>query len=144
MNQLVVTTFADQAKLDDAIKALRKLRAERSVALYASAVVARSVDRELSVREIAKEGHGGTKTGALIGALAGSLAGPAATAIMAAGGAMIGEVADQSAEEDFVKFANAVAERIVPGGGAIVVDVAEDGAPAFEAAMQGLGGAVLS
>jgi hypothetical protein len=53
---------------------------------------------------ITKESHGGT--GAFIGALAGLPAGPAAVAIMATGGAIIGNAAYLSAADDFNKFAN--------------------------------------
>lgn len=143
MNELVVLIFPDQVKVEEAIRALRKLHSERSAKLYASAVVAKSADGNFSVREVTGEGHGGTKTGALIGALAGLLAGPATAAVMAAGGAMIGNAADLSSEDDFTEFANNIADQIVPGGAAIVADVSKDHVTAFNAAMQEFGGTVL-
>jgi len=42
MNQIVVLIFPDQAKIDKAIRTLRKLHSERSIKLYASAVVAKN------------------------------------------------------------------------------------------------------
>jgi uncharacterized membrane protein len=42
MNQIVVLIFPDQAKIDEAIRTLRKLHSERSIKLYASAVVAKN------------------------------------------------------------------------------------------------------
>ncbi len=144
MNKLVVLTFPDQATIDEAIGTLRKLRSNRGAKLFASAIVAKSTDGKLSVKGITDEGHGGTKTGALLGALAGLLAGPTTAAIMAVGGAVIGNAEDLSADDDFTEFANGIANQVAPGGAAIVADVGEDGVPAFKATMQGLGGKVLS
>lgn len=141
MNKLMVLIFRNQEKIDEAIEALRKLHSEHK--LYASAVAVKSIDGKFSVQEITKEGHGGTRAAALIGALAGLFAGPAAATIMAAGGAVIGNAADLSAEDDFVSFANDIGNQVVRGGAAVVADVAEDDAPAFKATMEGLGGTAL-
>jgi uncharacterized membrane protein len=143
MNKLVVSTFPDQTKIDAAIGALRKIRSDRNIKLYASAVVTKGADRSLSVREITKEGHGSTAAAALIGALAGLAAGPVAAAITATGGAVIGNAADMSAEDDFREFANTLPDRIAPGVMAIVADVAEDGVTAFKASIEGLGGTAI-
>jgi uncharacterized membrane protein len=99
VNRLALLTFPDQTKIDQAIAALKKFHAERTIKMHGSAVVTKSADDKISVQEITKEGHGGTLVAALIGALAGLSAGPAAAAIMATGGAIIGNAADMSAEE---------------------------------------------
>jgi hypothetical protein len=52
--------------------------------------------------------------------------------------------ADPSAEDDFNQFANNIADNVVRGGPAIVADVADEGATALEAIMQGLGGTMVS
>ena len=94
MSKLVVVMFPDAAMIHEAIGALKKLRAERSIRLYASTVVARDASGKLSVQEVTKEGLGGTAVGALIGGLAGLPLGPLAVTIGAAGGALIGGSAD--------------------------------------------------
>jgi len=96
------------------------------------------------VQEITKEGRGGTAAGALIGALAGLPAGPVAAAIMATGGALIGNSADLSIQSDFAEFANNVAGKIGPSRAVVLAEVDEDSASTFEGMMQGLGGEVLS
>jgi uncharacterized membrane protein len=144
MNRLAVLTFPNQTKIDEAIRALRKLHSGPGIKLYASAVVTKNADGKLKVQEITKEGHGGIAVGALIGALAGLPAGPAASAIIAAGGAVIGNAADLIAQDDFKEFANNIADNVVPGGAAIVADVAEDNLVAFKAMMQAVGGGVLT
>ena len=143
MNRLVVLRFSNEAKTDEAIRALRKLHSERSVKLGASTAVARDSQGKLSVQEITKEGHGGTAAGALIGALAGLPAGPLAVAIMAAGGALIGDAADLSVQSDFAEFASNVAGKIGPGSAVIVAEVDEDGVRTFEGIMKALGGEVV-
>ncbi len=144
MNRVAVWQFPNQTKINEAVQVLRKFHSRLGRKLYASAVVMKNIDGQLSVQEITKEGHGGTTVGALIGALAGLPAGPAAAAIMAAGGAVIGDAADLMAKDDFNDFANNIAKNVVPGGAIIVADVAEDGLTAFKAAMQDLGGSVLA
>ena len=116
MNRLVVSTFPDQTRMDQAIEALKKLHSERTIKMRGSAVVTKSAEGKLSVQEITKEGHGGTLVAALIGALAGLAVGPVAAAITATGGAVIGNAADLSAEDDFNEFANNVADNVVRGG----------------------------
>ena len=144
MNKLVVMTFPDQTKIDEATRTLRKLQSERGIKFCASATIRKNADRGLSVQEVTREGHGGTAAAALIGALAGLAAGgPAAAAIAAVGGAVIGNAADLSAEDDFTEFATNIADSIAPGGAAIVADVTEEGVTAFKAAMQSLGAMVL-
>jgi uncharacterized membrane protein len=130
--------------MDQAIEALKKLHSERTIKMRGSAVVTKSAEGKLSVQEITKEGHGGTLVAALIGALAGLAVGPVAAAITATGGAVIGNAADLSAEDDFNEFANNVADNVVRGGAATVADVAEDGVTTIKTVMQGLGGTVLS
>ena len=142
MNRLVVSTFPDQTRMDQAIEALKKLHSERTIKMRGSAVVTKSAEGKLSVQEITKEGHGGTLVAALIGALAGLAVGPVAAAITATGGAVIGNAADLSAEDDFNEFANDVADNVVRGGA--VADVAEDGVTTIKTVMQDLGGTVLS
>jgi uncharacterized membrane protein len=144
VNRLVVLTFPDQTKIDEAIGALKKFHSERTIKMRGSAVVTKSADGKLSVQEITKEGHGGTLVAALIGALAGLAVGPVAAAITATGGAVIGNAADLSTEDDFNEFANNIADNVARGGAAIVADVAEDGVTTLKTVMQGLGGNVLS
>lgn len=141
MNQLVALSFPDQMKIEEAIRALRKLCSEHS--LYASVVVTKDSEGKLSVQEITKEGRGGTAVGALIGALAGLPAGPAAAAIMATGGALIGNAADLTIEGDFTELTNSIADKTPPGGAVIIADVTEESMSGFRTKMQAIGGTVI-
>ncbi len=143
MNQFVALSLPDKMKVDEAISALRRLHSERSIKLFASAVVTKDSDGKLSIQEISKEGRGGTAVGALIGALAGLPAGPAAAAIMTTGGAVIGNAADLSIEGDFSEFANSIADKVPQGGAVIVADVTEESMSDFRAMMQDVGGTAI-
>ena len=139
MDQLIIFSFPDQTKIADAIDALRKFNSDR---LYASAIVAKANDGTISVQQITKAGHGGTIVAALLGALAGLPAGPAATAIMAAAGTIIGAGADLTIHDHFTEFASHIAENLAPGGAVIVAEVAEDSAPSLRSTMERAGGTV--
>ncbi|HML08686.1 MAG TPA: hypothetical protein VK430_11235 [Xanthobacteraceae bacterium] len=143
MDRFVALSLPNREKIDAAIGGVKKFHSQHRSTVYASALVAKDADGKLSVQEITKEGHGGTAVGAFLGALAGLPAGPAAAAIMAAGGAVIGNAADLTTEGDFTKLANGIAREIAPGGAIIVAELAEDSVSAFKAEMQGIGGTVL-
>jgi uncharacterized membrane protein len=99
MSELMVLTFPNQTKIDEACGILRRLHFGRSKALCASAIVTKNADGNVSVQRVTKGGHGGSAVAALIGALAGLPAGPAAAIIMATGGAVLGAAVDISAED---------------------------------------------
>jgi uncharacterized membrane protein len=56
VNPLVVSTFPDQTRMDQAIEALKKLHSERTIKMRSSAVVSKSAEGKLSVQEITKLG----------------------------------------------------------------------------------------
>ncbi len=143
MSKLVVVMFPDAAMIHEVIGALKKLRAERTIRLYASIVVARDASGKLSVQEVTKEGLGGTAVGALIGGLAGLPLGPLAVTIGAAGGALIGGSADLTNEGADTEFAEKISRELAPGKAAVVAEVDDDGAIAFKALMKSIGGTVV-
>lgn len=140
MTQFVALGFPDQTRIGEAIRAVEKFHSDHSGALYASAVVSKVADGKMAVQEIIREGHGSTVVAALIGALAGLPAGPAAAAIMAAGGAVIGEAADLISEDHFAECVNKITNSIPLGGAAVIADVAEGDVPLFRTTMENAGG----
>src|SRR5208337_5595817 len=139
MSKFGVVMFPNEETIPKATRVLRDMHGGDGIKLYASTAVARDPQGKLSVQEITKEGHGGAAAGALIGALAGLLAGPLAAAIMAAGGALIGNAANLDVQSDFAEFAGNVAGTISPGSAVIVAEVDNDSVSTFEGLMQGLG-----
>ena len=143
MNRFVVVTFPDAAMIHRATGALEKLHTERGIKLYASALVAKDPSGKLSVREVTKEGLGGTAVGALIGGLAGVPLGPLAVTLGAAGGAIIGNSADLLNQHDETEFTEKFSRELAPGTAAVVAEVGNDGLTAFEALMKAIGGTVV-
>lgn len=143
MSEFVVVTFPDAAMIRQGTDALKKLHAEGTITLHASAIVARDPSGKLSVQEVTKEGLGGTAAGALIGALAGLPLGPLAVTIGAAGGAIIGNSADLINQSADAEFAEKISRELAPGKSAVVAEVDDDGVIAFEALMESIGGTVV-
>ena len=120
MSKLVVVMFPDAATLQRATGALKKVRAEGSIKLYASTVVARDPNGKLSIQEVTKEGLGG-----------------------AAVGAFIGGSADLTNEGVDTEFAEKISRELAPGKSAVVAEVDNEGVVAFEALMKSIGGTVV-
>ena len=144
MSKLVVVTFSDEAKTREGASAVTDLHAKGSIKVYASTVVARDSNGNLSAQEITGEGHGGAVAGAFIGGLAGLAAGPLAATIGAAGGVLIGGSADLVNQHAETAFAEKISRDLTPGRTAIVVEVADDDAIPFRTLMEAIGGSVVA
>ncbi len=79
----------------------------------------------------------------MTGALAGLPVGPAAAALMATGGAVVGSAADLTIDGNFTALADSIADKVPPGGAMIVAQVAGDGMSECRATMQEIGGTVI-
>ena len=143
MSKFVAIVFPNEEKIPEAVRTLRNMHGGKGIKLFGSAVVVRDPGGKLSVQEITKEGHGGAAVGALIGTLAGVLGGPLAATIAASGGAIVGELADLISQRADAGFVEKVSAELTPGKAAVVADVAEDGAPSFEAQMESIGGTAV-
>ena len=142
MSTFIVVNFPDAAMVHQATGAIKKIHAERSVKVYASAVVARDSAGKLTVQEVIKQGFGGTAAGALIGGLAGMPLGPLAVTLGAAGGAIFGVSADLVNESDDDKCIEKIARELEPGKAVVVAEVADDEATSFKSLMGAVGGIV--
>jgi uncharacterized membrane protein len=142
-SKLVVVMFPNKAKVDRAIGAiLTKLAAGDDVKVNRLAVVEKRPDGKISLRDISEDGHGTVGAGALIGGLSGLAGGPLGAAIGASAGALFGWSAELVNEQAVDEFANKEASELEPGRRAIVAEVAEEAAPAFDALMEANGGTV--
>ncbi len=137
---LFLVTFPDEANVDQAIGAIVTRLAAEHLRVYRLAVVARDPDGKVSLRDITEESHGTVGAGALIGGLTGLAAGPLGAALGAGAGALIGWSAEMVNEEAVNDFANRDWSELAPGRRAIVAEVSQETAPAFEALMLANGG----
>jgi len=143
MSKYVLIKFPDESMIHQGIEVLKKVHAQGGIKLYASSIVAKDSNGQLSVQKIIKEGLGGTVVGALIGGLAGLPMGPLGMTIGATGGALVGVSADLLEEGDEGKFTQEISRNLTAGKAVIVAEVDEDGLTAFEALMAAIGGTVI-
>lgn len=143
MSKFVVIIFSNEAKAYQGIRALKLLHSEGSLVLYATAVLAKDADGNLSTKESAPEGPLGTAVGALMGALLGLLAGPVGAAAGFAGGAVLGGIRDLVVAGISADFVQMVSSELTLGNVVVVAEVSEDWVTPLDSHMEPLGGVVL-
>ena len=138
MSKFIVVIVPDETKAYEGSKALRELHAEGSLTLYGMAIVAKTADGKLSVKQSVDEGPLGTAVGSLSGGLIGLLGGPVGAAIGLGAGALLGLLRDliSRCERGFSRqgFAGAT-----PGRVAIVAEISEDWVTPLDTRMGALG-----
>ena len=144
MSKFVVAIFPDEAKASDEARTLKQLVSKDSSALKSVAVVGRTPDGKLHVKERIVEGASEDVAGAMIGALAGFPAGgPVAAALGATAGALFGISADLVNRDAGTKFLENVSRELFPGKVAIVAEAPEARVLDVQAQMESVGGTVI-
>lgn len=123
MSAFVVAVFSDTSMAKEGVLALQALASNATIRLHGAAIVSKNPDGKLSMTVLVDEGHAVTAAGALIGGLAGLAIGPLAAAILAAGGAVFGDLSRDNA--------------------AVVADVTTEDMRAIIAELEALGGTVM-
>jgi uncharacterized membrane protein len=142
-DKMMVVIFDDEKKAYEGIKALKDLHAEGSITLYASAVIAKDGDGNVTVKQAADQGPLGTGVGLLTGSLIGLLGGPVGVAIGAGAGTFGGmfyDLAKLGVGEDFL---GEVGQQLQAGKVAVVAEVGEEWVTPVDASMEAAGGVVF-
>ena len=100
MSKFIVVIVPDETKAYEGSRAFRELHAEGSLTLYGMAIVAKTADGKLSVKQAVDEGPLGTAVGSLSGGLIGLLGGPVGAAIGLGAGALLTESDEIAARVD--------------------------------------------
>jgi len=143
MSKFIVVIVPDETKAYEGSKALRELHAEGSLTLYGMAIVAKTADGKLSVKQSVDEGPLGTAVGSLSGGLIGLLGGPVGAAIGLGAGALLGSLRDLhqlGVSEDFL---DKVSRELTSGRVAIVAEISEEWVTPLDTRMGALGGIVV-
>jgi uncharacterized membrane protein len=143
MSKFVVAVFPTEAKAYEGTRVMKDLQAEGSLALYSMAVVAKSADGTLGVREAADKGPLGTGVGALTGGLIGLIGGPTGAAAGIVSGTLIGSWSDLFNLGVSKDFLDKVSRELTPGKCAVVAEVEEDWVTPLDTRMEAIGGTVL-
>jgi len=143
MSKFIVVIVPDETKAYEGSKALRELHAEGSLTLYGMAIVAKTADGKLSVKQSVDEGPLGTAVGSLSGGLIVLLGGPGGAAIGLGAGALLGSLRDLhqlGVSEDFL---DKVSRELTSGRVAIVAEISEEWVTPLDTRMGALGGIVV-
>jgi uncharacterized membrane protein len=143
MERMLVAVFDNGSKAYDGLRALHELDADGSIAVYATAVVAKGTDGLGGVKKRGDPGFPGTVTGTAVGALIGLLGGPAGMAVGAAGGTLIGAAVDFENARVGSDFVAEIANALVPGRAAVIAEIDEEWTTPVDTRIQALGGQIF-
>lgn len=143
MSKFVVTVFDNEKAAYDGSKAMLALDAEGSIALYAGAVITKSDDGSVQIKDAADEGPIGTATGMLLGSLVGAFGGPTGMAAGAAAGSLTGWMVDLYNVGVDGEFLNDIGVLLTPGKSAVVAELTEGWTTPLDTRMEVLGGTVF-
>lgn len=142
-SKFVVVAFRDDKQAYEGVRALKDLHGEGAISLYGYAVVQRSADGVVSVKDSADEGPIGTGVGALVGALMGLFAGPGGVVVGMTIGTAVGASRDLFSLGVSSDFIDSVGKELPPGSTAVVAEISEDWLAPLNGRMEAVGGIVL-
>ncbi len=143
MEKMLVVMVDSEPKAYEASHALTQLDAEGSISIYALAVVGKTADGKISVKEAAGEFPIRLAGGTAIGALIGLLGGPAGFAIGAAAGSLAGGISDLYIADVDAEFVDDISAKLTPGKFAVIADLSEGWVTPVDIEMEKFGGTVL-
>ena len=137
-----VAIFPDEKTASNGSRALKEL-GESGATVYASVIIVKHSNGNISVLDRSGKGSHATAIAALIGGLAGLPAGPLAVAMGVAGGALIGLSAELTDRGVDARFLTKISHKLAPDKAAVVADLEDDGLPSFDARMKEFGGTII-
>lgn len=143
MNKMLVAIFNNETAADAGLQALRRLHAAGDITLYASGVIAKDNQGEVSVSKPMDPRPMGAVTGLAVGSLIGLLGGPLGLAVGGATGTVVGAVRDfwvAGVGLDFIDEAN---KHLQPGKVALVAEIEEEWVIPVDSALEDAGGHVF-
>jgi uncharacterized membrane protein len=143
MDRMMVVVFDNEKKAYDGLKALLELDDERSLSLYAYAVVKRNPDGSVTTERSDDVGPVGTLVGTSVGSLIGLLGGPAGAVLGASAGMTGGSLFDLHSARVGGDYLEDVTKALTPGKVAVVAQVEEDWITPVDSRMEELGGDVF-
>jgi uncharacterized membrane protein len=142
MDRMLVVVFDNDAKAYDALKKLQDLDDERSLTLYAYAVVRRNADGTLTTERSDDVGPVGTLLGTSVGSLIGMLGGPAGAVLGGTAGMTAGSFFDLHNARIGSDYLEDITKALTPNKTAVVAQIDEDWITPVDSRMEELGGDV--
>jgi uncharacterized membrane protein len=139
---MLVVVFDNEANAYKGKEALQRLDAEGSISVYGYAVVAKSADGSVNVKQGDDVGPMGTLLGTSFGSLIGLLAGPAGVALGAAAGMAAGSTVDLDNIRVGSDFVDDVQKGLSPKKVALIAEIEEEWTTPVDTKMEAVGGTV--
>ena len=143
MNELLIAVFDTEDAADKGMRTLMGLHQEGGISLYASALIVRGSDGNISVKQQSEPSPLGTALGLLTGGIVGLLGGPAGSAVGASLGGYIGLLADWARTGVDLKFLDDVGKTLSAGKAAILAEIEESWTSLLEPRLTEQGGIVF-
>lgn len=143
MERMLVVIFDNEKNAYEGASALRQLEKEKSLAVYAGAVVVKNADGTTTPKQIDDLDPIGTLVGTSVGALVGLLAGPVGFGIGAASGLTLGTLSYLSEARVGEDFVEDVAKSLKPSTVALIAEIDEEWTTPVDTRMEALGGTVI-
>lgn len=143
-DNVIAVSFKQDSSAYQALSEVKELDGRGQVSIRGAAVVERSQDGELTVKDQVQDAHlEATATGGLLGLILGILGGPFGVLIGGASGLLIGSLFDLDDTADEGSVLAAISNTIRPGQTVLLTVVEERDNEALDSAMARLGGRVL-
>jgi uncharacterized membrane protein len=143
MNELLVAVFDTEDAAVKGMRALTELHQEGGISLYASALIVKGRDGNISVKQQSELAPLGTALGLLVGGIVGFLGGPAGSAVGASLGGYIGLLSDWARTGVDLKFLDDVGKTLSVGKAAVLAEIEGSWTSILEPRLREQGGAVF-
>jgi uncharacterized membrane protein len=142
MDRMLVVVFDNDAKAYEALKKLQDLDDERSLTLYAYAIVKRNPDGTLTTEKSDDVGPVGTLLGTSLGSVIGLLGGPTGAVVGGTAGMTAGSFFDLHNARIGSDYLEDVSKALTSNKTAVVAQIDEDWITPVDSRMEELGGDV--
>ncbi len=140
---MIVAVFESEDAAYLGVTALRDMHAAGDVVVYATAVIVKEADGQISVKQAQDEGPLGLGVGALVGTMVGMIGGPAGMAIGALSGGTLGTLDDIYVGGVNMQFLNDVGAQLTSGKAAVVAEIQEGWRVPVDQRITEAGGTIL-
>jgi len=143
LEKMLILIVDNETKAYDVEKALGKLDADGEITVYGDAVIEKTTDGKVEVKQTGAGYPIKTLSGTAIGSLIGLLGGPIGVLIGAAAGTAVGGFSDLYSAGVGADFVDDASAKLTPGKFAVVADISEEWVTPLDTEMEKLGGTTV-